>query len=80
MPAPAATWSAYRPRRRSGRTTLLAAYRAADADGFEGTDTASCLERYADVRVAAVASSPLNLKITFPEDVDLAARLSARPD
>ena len=55
---------------------LLAAYRAADADDFEGTDTASCLERYADVRIAAVPSSPLNLKITFPEDVDLARRLS----
>lgn len=54
---------------------LLTAYRAADADGFEGTDTASCLERYADVRIAAVGSSPLNLKITFPEDVDLAGRL-----
>ena len=26
---------------------LLAAYRAADADGFTGTDTASCVERYA---------------------------------
>ncbi len=55
---------------------LLAAYRGADADGFEGTDTASCLERYAQVRIAAVASSALNLKITFPEDVDLAGRLS----
>jgi 2-C-methyl-D-erythritol 4-phosphate cytidylyltransferase len=54
---------------------LLAAYRRADADGFDGTDTASCLERYADVRVAAVASSPLNVKITFPEDVALAAIL-----
>ncbi len=54
---------------------LLASYRAADADGFEGTDTASCLERHADVRIAAVGSSPLNLKITFPEDVDLAGRL-----
>ncbi|GCD90724.1 2-C-methyl-D-erythritol 4-phosphate cytidylyltransferase [Nocardioides sp. LS1] len=57
---------------------LLAAYRAADADGFEGTDTAACLERYADpgFTVAAVPSSPANLKITFPEDVALAERLS----
>ncbi len=54
---------------------LLAAYAAADADGFAGTDTASTVERYADLTVAAVPSSPLNLKITFPEDVDLAARL-----
>ena len=54
---------------------LLAAYTAADADGFVGTDTASCLERYGELRIAAVPSSPLNLKITFPEDVALAADL-----
>ena len=54
---------------------LLAAYRAADADGFEGTDTASCLERYGDLRIAAVRSTPGNLKITFPDDVRVAARL-----
>jgi 2-C-methyl-D-erythritol 4-phosphate cytidylyltransferase len=54
---------------------LLAAYRDADADGFEGTDTASCLERYGDVRIAAVPSTTGNLKITFPDDVSLAARL-----
>ena len=35
------TWSACRPRRRSAPAPLLAAYRAADADGFEGTDTAA---------------------------------------
>ncbi|MBJ7357659.1 2-C-methyl-D-erythritol 4-phosphate cytidylyltransferase [Nocardioides sp.] len=54
---------------------LLAAYRAADADGFEGTDTAACVERYAPVKVVAVPSGPLNLKITFPDDVGLASRL-----
>lgn len=54
---------------------LLAAYRAADADGFEGTDTAACVERYADLRISAVASTSGNLKITFPDDVSLAARL-----
>lgn len=55
---------------------LLAAYRAADADGFAGTDTAATLERYAQVSITAVESSPHNLKITFPEDVELAARLA----
>jgi 2-C-methyl-D-erythritol 4-phosphate cytidylyltransferase len=54
---------------------LLAAYTRAEADGFEGTDTAACLERYAEVRIAGVPSSSLNLKITFPEDVALAAAL-----
>ncbi len=56
--------------------TLLAAYRAADADGFEGTDTASCLERYAaQLAVAPVPGSARNLKVTYPEDVELADRL-----
>lgn len=64
---------------------LLASYLRADADGFTGTDTASCLERYAGsesesgsgpgVRVAAVPSLASNLKVTFPEDVRLAEAL-----
>ena len=45
--------------------------------GFDGTDTETSLQRYTDVRVVAVPGSPLNLKITFPEDVALAARLVA---
>ncbi|WP_460712165.1 IspD/TarI family cytidylyltransferase [Nocardioides dilutus] len=57
---------------------LLAAYRAAQADGFEGTDTAATFERYASGRVAAVSSGATNLKITFPDDVGVAARLSER--
>ena len=61
-------------------TDLLAAYRRAEEDGFDGTDTASCLERYADLRIAAVPGSSHNLKITFPEDVALAERLARRPD
>lgn len=59
--------------------TLLAAYERADGDGFEGTDTASCVERYApDVTIAAVAGSAGNLKVTYPEDVALADRLGQR--
>ncbi|GAA4379329.1 IspD/TarI family cytidylyltransferase [Nocardioides caricicola] len=54
---------------------LLAAYTRADADGFDGTDTAACWTRYTDLPVAAVPSSPRNLKITFPEDLELALRL-----
>lgn len=57
-------------------TVLLAAYRAAAADGFEGTDTAACVAAYAKVTVAAVPSTALNLKVTFPEDVALALELS----
>ena len=56
---------------------LLAAYRRSDEEGFAGTDTETSLQRYTDVRVVAVPGSPLNLKITFPEDVALATRLVA---
>lgn len=55
---------------------LLAAYRAAAREGFEGTDTSACAAAYADVVVAAVPGSALNLKVTFPEDVALAEELS----
>lgn len=54
---------------------LLAAYRAAELDGAEFTDTAGCLERYGRVRIAAVPSTRGNLKVTFPEDVALAETL-----
>jgi 2-C-methyl-D-erythritol 4-phosphate cytidylyltransferase len=57
---------------------LLGAYRQADRDGFVGTDTASCLERYADIVVAGVQSSRANLKVTFAEDVALAESLISR--
>lgn len=54
---------------------LLAAHTAARADGFEATDTAACLAAYSDLRIAAVPSSPLNLKVTFAEDVEAVATL-----
>lgn len=54
---------------------LLAAYRRADADGHEGTDTAATFERYSELPVVAVPSSVRNLKVTFPEDVAVAERL-----
>jgi 2-C-methyl-D-erythritol 4-phosphate cytidylyltransferase len=55
---------------------LVAAYAAAAAEGFDGTDSAACWTRYTDLPVAAVPSSPANLKITFPEDLGLALRLA----
>ena len=57
---------------------LLAAYRSAQADGFTGTDTASCVERYAVVTVVPVPSGPANLKVTFAGDLFLAERLLTR--
>ena len=54
---------------------LLEAYRRAEADGFVGTDTGSCLERYAGIAIRGVASTAANLKVTFPEDIGLAEAL-----
>lgn len=54
---------------------LLSAYDAAARDGFTGTDTAACLERYAPVRIVAVPGRADNLKVTWPEDLELATRL-----
>ena len=59
---------------------LLEAYRLAEADGFVGTDTASCMERYTDVPVLCVEGDAGNIKITFPEDLFLAERLLAKAD
>lgn len=58
---------------------LLEAHDAAAADGFDGTDTAACVERFAPgVRIHALPGRATNLKITFPEDLALAERLVAR--
>lgn len=54
---------------------LLDAYRRAAADGFRGTDTAACWERYVGTPIATVPGSPRNLKLTFAEDLPLAEEL-----
>jgi len=55
---------------------LLAAYAQAAADRFDGTDTGATLERYApDVRIVAVPSTALNLKVTFADDLGAVAAL-----
>ncbi len=63
------TPQAFRGRRAAG------GLRPAEADGFDGTDTAACFARATDLPIAAVPGSPANLKITFPEDLALANRL-----
>ena len=77
-PAPAGLGGGQTPQA-FGATVLLAAYRAAEANGFEGTDTAACLSAYTDVSIAAVPGTVLNLKITFPEELALAERIAAGP-
>lgn len=59
-------------------TELLTAHRQAEAEGYVGTDTASVLERYSDLTVLGVPSTAANLKVTFPEDVELAETLLTR--
>jgi 2-C-methyl-D-erythritol 4-phosphate cytidylyltransferase len=54
---------------------LLQAYRRAAAEHFDGTDTASCVERFTDVRVRTFSGTSMNLKVTYPRDVAVAARL-----
>jgi 2-C-methyl-D-erythritol 4-phosphate cytidylyltransferase len=48
---------------------LLAAYQAAAADGFSGTDTAACVERYEGIPVQVVDGDPRNIKVTYPDDL-----------
>lgn len=57
---------------------LLAAYAAASAAGFDGTDTAAVFAQFApgdELSIRAVASGPGNLKVTWAEDVAVAERL-----
>lgn len=56
---------------------LLAAHRAARAAGFEGADTASCVERFGTVEVRAVQGDPRNVKVTVPADLERAAAVAA---
>jgi 2-C-methyl-D-erythritol 4-phosphate cytidylyltransferase len=57
---------------------LLEAHEAAAREGFSGTDTAACVERYSQTEVVVVPGDPGNLKITFPDDLLVAERLLAQ--
>jgi 2-C-methyl-D-erythritol 4-phosphate cytidylyltransferase len=54
---------------------LLAAYEQAAADGFVGTDTASCIEQYTDIQVHWVPGEQRNLKVTYAHDLVVAERI-----
>jgi 2-C-methyl-D-erythritol 4-phosphate cytidylyltransferase len=56
---------------------LLTAYQAAAVDGFTGTDTASCVERYQDLPVHVVSGDPRNIKVTYADDLFTAELLLA---
>ncbi len=57
---------------------LLAAYEEADRQGFAGTDTASCVERFSDLTVRWIPGDPRNIKITYPHDLAVAAAALSR--
>lgn len=59
---------------------LLDAYELATRDGYEGSDTACTVERYARLRIRCVPGDPRNIKITFAQDLLLAERLLQAAD
>lgn len=57
---------------------LLEAYNKAAIDGFIGTDTAVCIEKYApSITTFAVSTDVSNIKITFPQDLAIAEHVLA---
>lgn len=54
---------------------LLAAYAQAELEGFEGTDTAACVDAFTSLVTHAVPVGPENLKVTYAEDLSAAATL-----
>lgn len=57
---------------------LLEAYETADREGFVGTDTSSCMERFSALPVRWVSGSAENLKITYPHDLVVAEQVIGR--
>jgi 2-C-methyl-D-erythritol 4-phosphate cytidylyltransferase len=56
---------------------LLAAYEAAAAEEFAGTDTAACMARYSDVPVRCIAGEQRNFKVTYAHELVLAEQVLA---
>jgi 2-C-methyl-D-erythritol 4-phosphate cytidylyltransferase len=57
---------------------LLDAFEQATRDGYQGSDTASTVERYADLRIQCVPGHPGNIKVTYAPDLVLAEHLLRR--
>ena len=52
---------------------LLEAYELAERDGFTGTDTGACMEKYfPNIKTIAIPADPSNVKITYPQDLVIA--------
>lgn len=57
---------------------LLAAYEAAERDGFVGTDTAACFQRYREEPLTYLPGDPQNIKVTYPDDLVVAEAVLRR--
>lgn len=58
---------------------LLTAYQMAAIDGFTGTDTAACMERYfPEVKTISITADVSNVKITYPQDLVIAEHVLAK--
>lgn len=51
-------------------SVLREAYTHADSDGFVGLDTAEVVARYTECEIKAVPGESLNLKVTYPADLE----------
>jgi len=56
---------------------VVAAYAAAAADGFTGSDTSSCIERFTDAAIRHVPGDERNIKLTYPQDLFMAEQILA---
>lgn len=57
---------------------LLASYREAEMQGFQGSDTAMCMEKFApEVQIKCVPGSAQNIKVTYAQDLILAEHILA---
>ena len=54
---------------------LLAAYRRAAAESFDGTDTSACVQHFTDTDVRVFPGASANVKVTYPPDIRLAEHL-----
>jgi 2-C-methyl-D-erythritol 4-phosphate cytidylyltransferase len=59
---------------------LIAAYNAAEAKGFAGTDTASCVEWFGGCAIRHVAGDDRNIKLTYAQDLPVAEQILAASD
>lgn len=53
---------------------LIAAYREAEMVEARGHDTVDIVQRFSDLRIAAVPGEPENIKVTYRADIDLVER------